>query len=143
MKAVKLIIERYSHGEKQTIGSIVGVSEVGHERFRHDTLELPWLDNQSNISCIPIGRYKAKKRHSKKHKHHLHIQDVEGRSLILIHVVNFYTQIEGCIGAGKLSNDINNDDIVDLVSSRKTLKSIMNSIEFDDKGEIDLEIFNI
>lgn len=143
MKAIKLIIERYSHGEKQTIGSIIGVSEVGHERFRHDTLELPWLDNQKNISCIPIGRYKLKKRFSKKYKHHLHIQDVENRTWVLIHAGNYYTDILGCVLVGSGLKDINHDGVVDVVSSKKTLKSIMNSVEFDEKNEIDLEIFNI
>ena len=55
MKAVKLLIERYSHGEKQTIGNMFGLSEVGHVIFECDTLELPWLDNQKRISCIPKG----------------------------------------------------------------------------------------
>ena len=141
MKAIKLLLERYSHGEKQTIGNLIGVSEVGHSVFSCDSLELPWLDNQSNISCIPLKTYKLKKRYSKKYGNHLHVQDVEGRTFILIHSGNYYTQILGCILVGKLGF-INNDDIVDVGSSRKTLKRLMNNIEFDDNGEIELKIIN-
>lgn len=137
MKIQKLLIERYSHGEKQTIGNLYGLSEVGHVVFECDTLELPWLDNQKNISCIPTGVYKVVKRYSKKYKHHLHITDVENRTWILIHAGNYHTQILGCVLVGKLGY-INNDDIIDVGSSKKTLKKLVSLCE----DEVELEIIN-
>lgn len=141
MKISKLLLERYSPGEKQTIGNLIGVSEVGHTVFECDSLEPPWLDNKQNISCIPTGSYKLKKRYSKKYKHHLHVQDVENRTFILIHAGNYYTQTLGCILVGKLGY-INNDDIIDVGSSKKTLKRLINSIEFDNNNEIELTVIN-
>ena len=142
MKATKLLIQRYSHVEKQTIGNLFGLSENGHILFECDSLELPWLNNQKQISCIPTGKYKIKKRYSKKFKNHLHITNVEDRSYILIHSGNYYKDILGCVLVGKLGY-VNNDDVIDVSSSKKTLKSLLNSIEFDENKEIDLDIVNI
>ena len=141
MKIHKLIIERYSHGENQTIGKLFGVSEVGHILFECDTLELPWRENKTNISCIPTGIYQVKQRYSKKYKNHLHITDVTGRSHILLHSGNYNTDTLGCVLVGKIGY-VNKDDIVDVGSSKKTLKSLINSIDFID-NKICLEISNI
>ena len=134
----KLLIERYSHGEKQTIGGLYGISDVGHCIFECDTLELPWLDNKSNVSCIPVGDYVVKKRYSKKYGWHLHVQDVKNRTYILFHSGNYYTQILGCVLVGKLGF-VNSDDIIDVGSSKKTLKKLMALVKSE---EIDLQIIN-
>nr|WP_042247706.1 DUF5675 family protein [Nonlabens ulvanivorans] len=61
-------------------------------------IELPWLNNQRNLSCIPEGVYELKARYSAKFKHHLHIVDVKGRSLILLHPANnAKRELRGCI----------------------------------------------
>ncbi|WP_417857273.1 DUF5675 family protein [Xanthomarina gelatinilytica] len=62
------------------------------------TIELPWIDNIKNKSCIPEGRYVLKARFSKKFKHHLILEDVANRSLILIHPANkAKVELKGCI----------------------------------------------
>jgi hypothetical protein len=62
------------------------------------TIELPWLGNQRNISCIPEGRYELKKRFVQKFGLHLLVVDVPNRSWILIHPANdAKTQLKGCI----------------------------------------------
>jgi hypothetical protein len=62
------------------------------------TIELPWLQNQQRISCIPEGEYVLKKRFSPKFKWHLHLRNVPGRDLILIHPANdAATELLGCI----------------------------------------------
>jgi hypothetical protein len=62
------------------------------------TIELPWLQNQRQISCIPEGEYVLQKRFSPKFKWHLHLKNVQGRNLILIHPANdAKTELLGCI----------------------------------------------
>lgn len=62
------------------------------------TIELPWLENQKRISCIPEGEYIFKKRFSPKFKWHLHLMNVPGRHLILIHPANdAKKELFGCI----------------------------------------------
>lgn len=76
------------------------------------TIELPWKENERRVSCIPEGEYLLKKRHIQKFGWHLHLQDVTGRDLILIHSANdASTELMGCIapvmaitGAGKGSS---------------------------------------
>jgi len=62
------------------------------------TIELPWKDNQPRVSCIPEGRYELKKRYSPRRGHHLIVQSVAGRSLILVHPANdALRELQGCI----------------------------------------------
>lgn len=49
------------------------------------TLELPWRDNKPQISCIPPGTYKAKRRQTTRFGFAFEILNVKGRSGILIH----------------------------------------------------------
>lgn len=62
------------------------------------TIELPWLNNQHGISCIPEGRYELVKRWSDSKKWHLLVCNVPNRDLILIHPANdALTELKGCI----------------------------------------------
>jgi hypothetical protein len=73
------------------------------------TIELPWLHNKPNCSCIPEGTYVLQKRFSKKHGWHIEVTGVKNRSLILLHPANdALKELKGCIapvteltGAGK------------------------------------------
>ena len=85
------------------------------------TLELPWKDNQRNISCIPYGEYDVKKRHTQKYGEHFHVLGVNGRSYILIHSGNFVSDIQGCILVGRNFTDLNGDSIKDVTNSKQTL----------------------
>ncbi|WP_298366044.1 DUF5675 family protein [uncultured Lutibacter sp.] len=67
-------------------------------QFLGFAIELPWLDNKLNISCIPEGVYTLKPRYSEKFKHHLLVENVPGRSLILIHPANdAKKELKGCL----------------------------------------------
>lgn len=77
------------------------------------TIELPWQQNTAQLSCIPEGAYPLVLRQSEKFKTHLHVQNVPGRQLILVHPANdALAELKGCIapvsvltgnGQGKLS----------------------------------------
>ena len=71
------------------------------------TIELPWLGNQKRISCIPEGEYVVQKRFSAKFQWHLHLKNVPGRDLILIHLANVAkTELLGCIATVTLHTGI-------------------------------------
>lgn len=62
------------------------------------TIELPWLDNQQDISCIPEGNYTPMIRDSIKLGTHLSINGVPGRRNILLHPANnALKELKGCI----------------------------------------------
>lgn len=63
-----------------------------------NTIELPWKENETRVSCIPEGKYFIKKRYSQKFQWHLEVLDVKNRSLILFHPANNALQeLNGCI----------------------------------------------
>ncbi|MDI9258318.1 DUF5675 family protein [Flavobacterium sedimenticola] len=62
------------------------------------TIELPWKNNETKVSCIPEGKYFIRKRYSKKYKWHLEIIAVKNRSFILFHPANnARKELNGCI----------------------------------------------
>lgn len=133
---IKIKLDRH-YKEKQTLGSAYIEADEGNILFSFKTLELPWKDNEKNISCIPEGTYKVVRRYSQKYKDHLHITGVEGRSLILIHWGNYAgsinprtgnPDIRGCILVGSKYGDIDGDGITDILSSKSTFKAIMHIV---------------
>jgi hypothetical protein len=89
----KLILVRYPEYKGSTPGA-----------FYYDktlicySLERPWLDNQRNISCIPLGIYPLEITMSGRFKKMLPlIHPVPGRSGIRIHAANHVRELEGCI----------------------------------------------
>ena len=135
---MELLIERYPHSKKETIGSGF-VLENDFIKYEFNTLELPWKNNEKRVSCIPIGDYKVVKRRSKKYGNHFHILDVPNRSYILIHNANFYTQILGCVAVGSDLSDINGDNEIDVIDSVNTLEKLVKLLP----DEFDLKIVNI
>ncbi|MFV8357640.1 DUF5675 family protein [Flavobacterium sp. XS1P32] len=84
------------------------------------TIELPWLNNQRRISCIPEGEYVLQKRFSPKFKWHLHLRNVPGRDLILIHPANdAKKELLGCIATVTHHTGIGKGS-----SSRKALEKL-------------------
>ena len=62
------------------------------------TIELPWLENQRQISCVPEGEYELQKRFSKKYGWHIQLKNVVNRDLILFHPANdAQKELKGCI----------------------------------------------
>ena len=117
----------------QTLGKLI-VRQNNAVIFDCDTIELPWMNNQPQISCIPIGTYNVVYRESAKYPRHYHIQNVPARSWILIHQANYVgsknpntrkADLLGCIGVGRGYADLNGDGIVELTRSNATLKQML------------------
>ena len=65
------------------------------------TLELPDLDNEANISCIPAGAYTCRRVDSPAFGRTFEISDVPGRSHILFHAGNVADDTQGCVLLGR------------------------------------------
>lgn len=113
----------------------VGVLTTGD--FRCFTLELPDMDNQPNISCIPQGTYEYFKRNSPANGEVLELKGVVGRSYIQVHKGNYTSDVVGCILVGKTISDINNDGIPDVTSSGQTLSELLSIV--GDTGIVKIE----
>ena len=98
----------------------VGILNYGLNA-RACTLELPWKDNQPNISCIPAGYYIAQYRNSPSNGDVIELKGVPNRSYIQVHSGNYTSQIEGCILVGDSIKDINKDGVLDVANIKDTL----------------------
>jgi hypothetical protein len=89
------------------------------------TIELPWHFNHPNVSCVPEGRYLLKQRYSPKFHAHLHLTDVPGRSLILMHPANdALMELRGCIApVSRLTGEGTGD------ASRAALQIVLRTLE--------------
>jgi hypothetical protein len=62
------------------------------------SIELPWKNNHTRVSCIPEGKYELVKRWSPKFNRHLQVMNVPKRNFILIHPANdALKELKGCI----------------------------------------------
>lgn len=110
-------ITRTKSNSKQVTGHLVATN--GGAVYTCKTLELPWKNNASNISCIPIGTYDVAYTFSPRFmKFTYEIKNVIGRSGIRIHSANYASQLNGCIALGTGLTDINKDGELDTTNSR-------------------------
>lgn len=126
----KIKIYRWYHDD-----CVIGRLTCGD--FQCWTLELPLLNNQSNISAIyPAGGYKGHKHYSVKNGDVIAIDNVMDRTGIQIHAGNYTSQIQGCILVGDSVKFLNDDKIPDVTNSKATLKKMLSIV--DDNVEIEI-----
>jgi len=128
----KFQILREADRRKQTLGTFT-YTDGNSTIFICKTIELPWLNNQRMVSCIPDGIYKTVRHNSPKYGVCFWLQDVPGRSEILIHHGNYAASINpatgtpdtrGCILVGERHADVNSDGIPDVTSSMPTMRRL-------------------
>lgn len=115
---------RRSYSDYQTIGELEIIFDEKRS-YKFATLELPWLENQKNISCIPENSYKVTRHYSTTFKECFLIENVPGRSEILIHAGNFVRNTRGCILIGTAHSDINGDGLLDVINSKMAMQNIL------------------
>jgi len=120
---MKLLISR-TYYDNFTLGSmfVLNGEELLH---RCKSIELPWLNNQRNVSCVPEGTYNVIKDYNINKFRLLWVRD---RSGILIHVGNFvagyHKDSEGCILPGNYFYDLNDDGMLDIAESAMAMNSL-------------------
>lgn len=128
----KYLILREPGQHVQTLGTF-NITEGNTVLFTCKTIELPWRNNEKTVSCIPDGSYRTVRHNSPKYGQCFWLQDVPGRSEILIHHGNYAASInprtgtpdtKGCILPGESHADVNNDGILDVTASVNTMKKL-------------------
>jgi len=93
------------------------------------TLERPWQDNKSNISCVPPGTYQTNyipRSSSGKYRKVWHVTNVTGRSGILIHNGNLVDHTRGCILVGTKHGILAGQPAV--LGSRTGMRQMLNAV---------------
>jgi hypothetical protein len=136
---LKAILKRNSDDGVQTLGelTIKSTTENGQEitLFHCLTLERPWKDNKSEVSCIPKGDYICKWTFSPRLVRYTYqIMNVKDRTGIRFHSGNYFFDVIGCIILGHKYADINKDGEVDILETRQTIKefeTLLNKQDFN------------
>lgn len=124
---IRILVQRFwQEKDLQTFGAIDILNENGSIVLSGYVIEPPDKDNKKRLSRIPQGTYNANFRTGKKYGKHIHIRGVENRSLILIHVGNYYKDTVGCMVVGYDFADINFDGLTDVTNSAKFMKDMMD-----------------
>ena len=138
-----VVLYRFHQSEHQTLGMLV--VKTANLVTTLPTLELPWRDNENQVSCIPASNwYHAEPRSSEKFGQHFGVyqrngEEVVGRTAVLIHAGNKVEHTHGCILVGSSFADIDQDGLTDVTGSRMALARL---VELFPDG-FDFEIRNI
>lgn len=121
-----LFLLRMDKTSKQILGTLILDENFTFCR----TLELPWIYNKPNISCIPEGSYLCKYTYSPRFlKRTYEVLNVPNRSGIRIHSANFSRDLKGCIALGDDVSDIDRDGLRDVTNSKKTIARFEKMLE--------------
>lgn len=97
------------------------------------------LTIENKAKSFPVGKYPLKLEYSPRFKTDLwELYGIQGRGEIKVHVANFWNQLDGCIGVGRISQDLNQDAILDLSQSRIALEDFMVTMQDQKTAEINV-----
>jgi len=101
MERFRITVDRQWSNSK----SITGVFSVNGKKIGY-TLELPWLNNQGYVSCVPPGTYRATIRYDHSDRWRIQLEGVPGpRKWVQFHIGNFPQDSVGCILVGTRKGD--------------------------------------
>lgn len=127
MKTIQII--RYFQDQNQTLGDCTIFDENNKPIFSAISLERGWRNNQSNVSCVPLGTYNCVLEYSPRFKKDLwELKGVPNRSECKFHAANYWFQLNGCIALGQSLADLNKDGYNDITNSAKTMKAFHEAL---------------
>jgi len=133
-------IERYDSNNERTLGRVFfdGAPKLV-------SYELPWRNNQNNVSCIPTGTYKCTRHTSESYPERrlaYLVNNVPNRQGVLFHSGNTFKDTHGCILLGAAIGSLQIDGkYVDAVLSSQAAMTVLD--EFVKGKEFSLEIVNV
>lgn len=92
-------------------------------KFSACSLERGWVDNEPNVSCVPLGEYHLVYEHSPRFDRKLwELKDVPNRTECKFHASNYFYQLNGCIALGSRVTDMDSDGNYDVTNSGRTME---------------------
>lgn len=125
----KVILTRTSKNEVAIYGLLMVVQD--------DSVEFVGRTIENLSKSFPAGVYPLKLEYSPRFKRDLwELKDVKGRAEIKIHQVNYWNDLDGCLGLGKVHQDINHDGIMDVAQSKVCLEDFTVTMQDQTESEI-------
>lgn len=131
----KFTIKRVALATLATFGVMIAPDGIPFT----NTLERPWLNNQTGVSCIPAGVYTCKRVKSPKFGNTFQVMDVPGRAEILLHKGNLASDSHGCILIGERFEPVNG--VPGIAESAVGFGELMQKLE--GVNEFELEIIEV
>lgn len=126
---MKISLLRIEQNDYATFGIIL----INNQVTNFKTLELPWEENQKNISCISTGRYKLINVLSPKFSYCYEFVNVHKRTDILIHNGNLPEHTQGCVLIGNKFGEIKGKRaVLNSTNSLAEFNSILNAVGFNE-----------
>lgn len=119
---MKLDLVRVAQYDNSTFGVLLCAN-----RPMFLTLEDLWRNNERMVSCIPAGTYTVKRHVSPKFGNCFRVEDVPGRSEILIHAGNTHVDTHGCILLGLMFGTLGTTAAI--LSSRAAMESFLTVLK--------------
>ena len=95
---------------------------------------------ENAVKSFPDGSYDLKLEYSPRFKTDLwELYGIPGRAEIKIHVANFYEQLDGCIGVGRVHQELSGDAIIDLGQSKVALADFMTTMSGQKTSKITVQ----
>jgi hypothetical protein len=115
-----IVIDRFLPCSRSIVGRL-----YANGKYICYTLELAWLWNTNNISCVPRGQYRGFIRHDKRDGWRIQLSGIPGpRTGVQIHVGNYPRDIEGCVLVG---TSYGPDYVSNSVAAYELLQTTYNS----------------
>jgi len=131
-----LIVRDMFFGQEASLG-ICLVLDGNWKLFKGESLERGWVDNQKDISCIPEGEYPLVLEYSPKFRKELwEVKNVPGRTECKFHTANYWYELNGCIALGNNRKFIDGDEVMDITSSRDTMRLFHQSLEGQNEARL-------
>lgn len=132
-------LTRFAYTPNGTFGRLI---VAGKEFY---TVERPWKNNESNVSCIPEGTYTLRMRDSGvvsrstggAYSRGWEVTNVKGRSFIMIHPGNTVDDLQGCIAPGKSLGAVSGKWAV--VSSRQAFDELMKLLAGQNEWKLTID----
>ena len=116
----EIVIDRFLPCSQSIIGKL-----YANGKYICYTLELAWLWNINNVSCVPPGHYGGHIRHDKADGWRIQLSGVPGpRTGVQIHIGNYPRDTVGCVLVG---TSYAADRVWDSRSAYKLLKAAYHS----------------
>lgn len=119
---MKLTLVRVAQHDNSTFGVLLCAN-----RPMFVTLEDLWRNNERMVSCIPVGTYKVKRHFSPKFGVCFKVEDVPGRSDILIHAGNTHNDTHGCILLGLMFGTLGTTAAI--LSSKAAMEAFLTALK--------------
>lgn len=97
---MKMRLKRVEENQHGTFG-VLSREDGGQYIPFAVTLELPWLNNQQEKSCIPPGLYKCRRTDSPRFGNTFEITGVKDRTKVLFHRGNWIKDLRGCVAVAE------------------------------------------